>query len=810
MITIPDNPFETSSNERQEGIPFGRHEVIDAIFACLTEESMQKAKCFSLSGSKCIGKTTVLRSIVQKRVCHRYLDRNKRYDLIYFDCEELPASKLGTFRLLGRKAIEMARTEWGIELKETDVSRSVSVLEAGGADAESTMPPTTQGSSIWDRIQGRSESLEIRVAFQEVLRYLALHHACCFVFVLDNFETLLSSLTRADIELLQDIFVNARQGLVVATMQPIREIAFKTPHPEFHEIFKKYRLRAFSQDQAYDYLTEATQGSIQRFSHSEKETILRKAGPHPHFLAVYAAETWRQKLRIPDSQPLESFSSVDRKAANRLYETFVSIWLALDQELQTIVSQFATEQVDEKDILGTLRRLEYEHSVVYLCLDGHFALMGELFKNFVISQTEATDHLTKTDFYWTSLQALAQLDSDECLDSDPEHFYRKAFQQFVSPTPDYDLVNALIRDAFACILDIMVRRSESRLGQVFTGTGFQDKMSFIERAFDIGESTCKLLSAFWSMMSLETSHPKKHIDLYDTRLRFYILSGFIQFLLNTEPKQDFVLLGEERLGELYQIEGEVSRTGHSLVIRAKDRNLGRSVAIKSLRLDHEVIDHYSEQQLLREARILAQLKHPSIGQIYHILPNPLRVVIEWVEGSALQDILTSGIWIPAGEVIKIGINLADALSHVHQRGIIHRDIKPSNIILTSNGEPVLIDFDIAHAQGQETISLLKDGSQGYIGTKRYSSPEQLEVNEVGPPADVFALGVVLYELLTHQLPYVWGNAPSLYGGNFPKPERLNIEDSLYQIMCSSLHECPDQRPTAVELRDKLASCRYCS
>lgn len=278
--------------------------------------------------------------------------------------------------------------------------------------------------------------------------------------------------------------------------------------------------------------------------------------------------------------------------------------------------------------------------------------------------------------------------------------------------------------------------------------------------------------------------------------------------LSVKPKVDFVLEGEQRLDDLYQIEEIASDTMHSRVVKATDKNLRRQVAIKSLRLHQKAIDEFTEQHLLREAQILARLWHPNIGRVYHIIPNPLRVVMEWVEGTSLQDILDGDEQLSASDVIKIGIKLADALSHTHEREVIHRDIKPDNIILSKSRGPVLIDFDIARARDHETITLLKDGMSIYRGTIRYSAPEQLSDREmVGPPTDLFALGLVLYELLTRQLPYKLGNAPSLYeNSHFPEPERYDIPEPLYHILCKLLREKPDQRPDAATLKEELQDC----
>jgi serine/threonine protein kinase len=262
------------------------------------------------------------------------------------------------------------------------------------------------------------------------------------------------------------------------------------------------------------------------------------------------------------------------------------------------------------------------------------------------------------------------------------------------------------------------------------------------------------------------------------------------------------------LGKVYRVERVISRTNHSQIIVAYDERLKRNVVIKCPRLEQETDDDVQrlKENLIREASIVANLDHPNIGKVYHALLEPLGVVMKWINGLSFQDILDKGETKTTKEIIQIAIKLAGALSYIHSQGIVHRDIKPGNIILTDDGNPILIDFDIARSNTLETITRLDDGSYGQVGTSKYSAPEQfLNPEGVDSSTDLFALGLVLYQLLTDKLPYEYGNLPSLYEGGFPKPESHNIPGPLYQILCSLLHQQPDQRPTAAEFREQLSS-----
>ena len=281
---------------------------------------------------------------------------------------------------------------------------------------------------------------------------------------------------------------------------------------------------------------------------------------------------------------------------------------------------------------------------------------------------------------------------------------------------------------------------------------------------------------------------------------------FGHFILHREhPYKGVMVSVGDRLWEQYEVLKIVGHTTHSLVVKALDSEFDRLVAIKLLDIDSTQESEVAERlrnNLMREGSISVILDYQNIGKVYAAMQDPPALIMQWIEGTSLHDKFMEATSIPLGYVVRIAIKLADALSYAHSKGITHRDIKPSNIILRVDGEPILIDFDIARSTQHETITVRDE----YIGTIGYSAPEQFEnPKDVGPATDVFALAVVLYQALTdpHQRPFRSGNNPKNYKGQLPKPVRHDIPEPLYQILCTMLSQDPAQRPSALELYNQL-------
>lgn len=190
----------------------------------------------------------------------------------------------------------------------------------------------------------------------------------------------------------------------------------------------------------------------------------------------------------------------------------------------------------------------------------------------------------------------------------------------------------------------------------------------------------------------------------------------------------------------YKIEAPIGAGGMGIVYRAIDTRLGRAVAIKTI---HQVFgDHFE-----REAQAISALNHPHICTLFDVGPGYL--VMELLEGRTLAELIREGP-LERAEVLRFGAQIADALAEAHAAGIVHRDLKPANIILTRRGVKVL-DFGLAKVAIDESRELTQ--TKNVVGTPAYMAPEQLDGEEADPRSDLFALGLVLYEMAAGQLPY---------------------------------------------------------
>ena len=210
----------------------------------------------------------------------------------------------------------------------------------------------------------------------------------------------------------------------------------------------------------------------------------------------------------------------------------------------------------------------------------------------------------------------------------------------------------------------------------------------------------------------------------------------------------------------YQITAEIGKGGMGEVYQAKDQKLGRDVAIKVLP-EEFAKDADRVARFQREAKLLASLNHPNIAAIYGLEESDGTnfLVMELVEGQTLDEQIKSGA-IPVEEALKLALQIAEALEAAHEKGVIHRDLKPANIKVTPDGKVKVLDFGLAKAFAGEQADLNLSNSptlsvaatqQGVIlGTAAYMSPEQARGNPVDKRTDIWAFGIVLFEMLSGQ------------------------------------------------------------
>ncbi len=247
----------------------------------------------------------------------------------------------------------------------------------------------------------------------------------------------------------------------------------------------------------------------------------------------------------------------------------------------------------------------------------------------------------------------------------------------------------------------------------------------------------------------------------------------------------------------YKILSELGRGGMGVVYRARDTKLGRTVAIKLLP-QHLRADEEATRRFIQEARAASALDHTNICTIHEIdetEDGSTFIAMACYEGRTLRQMIDEGP-VDIAEAIDIATQISAGLAKAHENGIVHRDIKPSNIIITSDGHVKILDFGIAKLEGATRMT--REGST--LGTAAYMSPEQATGEEAGPGTDVWATGVILYEMLTGRPPFAGEHeAAMLYGIVHEEPDRLPEELTAVK---------PDIQPLIDKVLDKDPAARF--
>ena len=245
---------------------------------------------------------------------------------------------------------------------------------------------------------------------------------------------------------------------------------------------------------------------------------------------------------------------------------------------------------------------------------------------------------------------------------------------------------------------------------------------------------------------------------------------------------------------------ELGRGGMGVVYRARHRLTEELVALKSITGAHATDPEYA-RRFAREVKVLHRLHHPGVVRLLHsgIHQGSPWLALELVEGRTLREAMRGGP-LPLREVLRLGARIAEALEYTHSMDVVHRDLKPENVLTTASGQVKVTDFGLAGLRtGHGQVSrLTRDGAT--LGTYDYMAPEQRgDAAEAGPAADLYALGVMLFEMLTGRLPH---------GAEAPGPSVPGLPAELDRLVGRMLEREPGRRPAgAGEVRRQLEALR---
>jgi serine/threonine-protein kinase len=271
-----------------------------------------------------------------------------------------------------------------------------------------------------------------------------------------------------------------------------------------------------------------------------------------------------------------------------------------------------------------------------------------------------------------------------------------------------------------------------------------------------------------------------------------------------------------RLGGRYELGHVLGRGGMAEVYLAQDTRLGRTVAVKTLRADL-ARDPSFQARFRREAQSAASLNHPAIVAVYDTGEDYIDgvsipyIVMEYVDGSTLRELLHSGRKLLPERSMEMTIGILQALEYSHRNGIVHRDIKPANVMLTRNGQVKVMDFGIARAMGDSGMTMTQTAA--VIGTAQYLSPEQAKGEQVDARSDLYSTGCLLYELLTVRPPFV-GDSPVAVAYQHVREEAQppsvfdpEITPEMDAIVLKALVKDPNYRyQSADEMRADIEAC----
>ncbi|MBD3673292.1 MAG: protein kinase [Planctomycetaceae bacterium] len=253
----------------------------------------------------------------------------------------------------------------------------------------------------------------------------------------------------------------------------------------------------------------------------------------------------------------------------------------------------------------------------------------------------------------------------------------------------------------------------------------------------------------------------------------------------------------------YRIDRELGRGGMGAVYLAHDTQLDRKVALKIPTFKEDRYRKDAIERFFREARVMANMQHANLCPVFDVgeYQHWHYLTMAYIDGESLSEKLRRSQEFPLSQALVLLQKVAQALHLAHQAGVIHRDLKPANIMITKAGEPVIMDFGLALRQQADEAELTHSGA--VLGSPSYMSPEQVEArhDEIGPATDVYALGVILYQMITGTRPFV-GSVASIFGqivSMIPDPPSSvcpELPSEIDSICMKALEKSPADRHTS--------------
>jgi serine/threonine protein kinase len=220
------------------------------------------------------------------------------------------------------------------------------------------------------------------------------------------------------------------------------------------------------------------------------------------------------------------------------------------------------------------------------------------------------------------------------------------------------------------------------------------------------------------------------------------------------------------IGEQFEVGDFIRQGGMGAVYRGRDKHSGQTVAIKLLKANALTADPANVERFEREGQALRTLNHPNIVKMLAMVEqnNQHYLIMEYVSGGSLADLLEVQRQLPIPRLLEIALDLADALTRTHRLNIIHRDLKPANVLIAEDGTPRLTDFGVARIGNSDVT-----GTDQVVGTYNYLSPEALNGLPLDARADIWAFGVLLFEMLAGCKPFAADNLGALINTILTKP-----------------------------------------